>query len=499
MTKSNGGQGKGKPKLKDRCFGKALIRQHATGAQGMHGRKAEEVTNMISILENTTLDDYINSAEMDGGGVEVRRVHNHDAFLVDPTSARTTDQAQRISVSDFEFQHLSIPRKPSWSKTMTAEDIDRREKDAFLHWRRQIANIESANDHSKKVTPFEKNIEVWRQLWRVVDRSDLIVQIVDARNPLLYYTQDLMNYVSELSPPKPMMLLINKADFLSDYQRECWVSQLHAMGMKFAFYSAKTEQNKIDEEATAGNALLNIRRDGVDEDDDGGHVSSSSSCNREDVEMLSRDLAEKLQFAPAAAEKPVSSKQPKIESKVKLVAEEDVQTIVWGDGSNTHTKVTQKSTEKDKSKPSSTGGLGSIIDNKAVEEEEEDDRNVPLNAAKQRRRVRVLTREELILLLELLPSQLGIERVEGRNKNRVCIGMVGYPNVGKSSVINTILGVSKSSHGVVRVGVSSTPGKTKHFQTLMVSEDIMLCDCPGLVFPSFMRSTGLHRDYEHGK
>ena len=75
-----------------------------------------------------------------------------------------------------------------------------------------------------------------------------------------------------------------------------------------------------------------------------------------------------------------------------------------------------------------------------------------------------------------------------RNLGRVCVGLLGYPNVGKSSVINTILGVSKKIHGVVRVAVSSTPGKTKHFQTLLLSEKIMLCDCPGLVFPSFMRS-----------
>lgn len=36
------------------------------------------------------------------------------------------------------------------------------------------------------VAPFEKNLEVWRQLWRVIEKSDLIVQIVDCRNPLLF-------------------------------------------------------------------------------------------------------------------------------------------------------------------------------------------------------------------------------------------------------------------------------------------------------------------------
>jgi len=39
--------------------------------------------------------------------------------------------------------------------------------------------------------------------------------------------------------------------------------------------------------------------------------------------------------------------------------------------------------------------------------------------------------------------------------------------------------------GAKKVSVSSTPGKTKHFQTLHLSERIILCDCPGLVFPNF--------------
>ena len=33
--------------------------------------------------------------------------------------------------------------------------------------------------------------------------------------------------------------------------------------------------------------------------------------------------------------------------------------------------------------------------------------------------------------------------------------------------------------------MSSTPGKTKHFQTIQLSSSITLCDCPGLVFPQF--------------
>lgn len=68
--------------------------------------------------------------------------------------------------------------------------------------------------------------------------------------------------------------------------------------------------------------------------------------------------------------------------------------------------------------------------------------------------------------------------ISGKSPSKLSVGLVGYPNVGKSSTINSLLGEKK-------VSVSSTPGKTKHFQTIHLSESIVLCDCPGLVFPQF--------------
>lgn len=34
------------------------------------------------------------------------------------------------------------------------------------------------------------------------------------------------------------------------------------------------------------------------------------------------------------------------------------------------------------------------------------------------------------------------------------------------------------------MSVSRTPGHTKHFQTIFLTSNVKLCDCPGLVFPS---------------
>jgi large subunit GTPase 1 len=79
------------------------------------------------------------------------------------------------------------------------------------------------------LTPFERNIEVWRQLWRVLERSHLVVQIVDARNPLRFRCEDLESYVKDVEGAegesgtgaglRKTLLLINKADLLTSQQR----------------------------------------------------------------------------------------------------------------------------------------------------------------------------------------------------------------------------------------------------------------------------------------
>ena len=115
-------------------------------------------------------------------------------------------------------KELSIPRRPPWTTTSTAEQIDKNEREAFLDWRRHLATIEEGQD-DLILTPFERNIEVWRQLWRVIERSRILVQIVDARNPLLYRCEDLERYVEEVSGEKVNVLLINKADYLTRRQR----------------------------------------------------------------------------------------------------------------------------------------------------------------------------------------------------------------------------------------------------------------------------------------
>ncbi|KIN96734.1 hypothetical protein M404DRAFT_927042 [Pisolithus tinctorius Marx 270] len=60
------------------------------------------------------------------------------------------------------------------------------------------------------------------------------------------------------------------------------------------------------------------------------------------------------------------------------------------------------------------------------------------------------------------------------DKKQISVGFMGYPNVGKSSIINTL-----KSGKVCRV--APVPGETKVWQYINLSKRICLIDCPGIV------------------
>jgi len=69
------------------------------------------------------------------------------------------------------------------------------------------------------------------------------------------------------------------------------------------------------------------------------------------------------------------------------------------------------------------------------------------------------------------------KQYEDLNKNFLTLGFIGHPNVGKSTLINTLNGKKVCS-------TSRTPGHTKYKQTVFLNDTVMLCDCPALVFPA---------------
>ena len=73
-----------------------------------------------------------------------------------------------------EAEFFTIPKKPQWTQTMAPEEYRQLETDTFLKWKRQLNKMQ--NKHPN-LPPFEKNLEFWRQLWKIVEISDIVVQV----------------------------------------------------------------------------------------------------------------------------------------------------------------------------------------------------------------------------------------------------------------------------------------------------------------------------------
>jgi large subunit GTPase 1 len=292
----------------------------------------------------------------------------------------TAPKQQPTEEELLQFQNLTMPRRPKWiAGETTPEELEKMEKDVFLEWRRSLASLEtSAEKFGLLPTPFEKNLHFWRQLWRVVERSDVIVQVVDARDPLMFRFPDLETFVKECGKEKRCVLLINKSDYLTENERIQWLQYFDFLNnskinnnnkLEVIFFSALQAQHELDHPSLVGITTT---------------TTTFSLNNHEPSTTL-------------------SSRQQVLDRLCQLARE-----------------VAQS--------------------------------------------------------------------IPGRHHNdQGVVGMVGYPNVGKSSVINALLGHSIRDHLATRVSVSATPGHTKHFQTLNIGpNDTTLCDCPGLVFPSFV-------------
>ncbi|KAJ4010309.1 hypothetical protein NW752_004983 [Fusarium irregulare] len=404
LAKSKNSVGLGNALMNDR-FGKgkgaerkrtsAITRtNHATGEQYLVNEKKDASwVKMRSVTEQGDLDEFLATAELAGTDFTAEKTNNVKIIHTDQKNPYLLSAQEERDVLGKHKQHkgrLSVPRRPKWDSTTTPEELDRRERESFLNWRRGLAELQENND--LLMTPFERNLEVWRQLWRVIERSDLIVQIVDARNPLLFRSEDLDDYVKEIDPKKESLLLINKADMMTPKQRKAWAKHLKEAGIAYRFFSA--ELAKAENEA----------RDLEDSDDE-----SAASAPEQTEEQGESSSHQEQEGAPLTEE---PAKETQIDQEAKAADEAD------------------------------------DID------------------------TQILTVEELEgIFLQHAPTDAGSD-------HKLQVGLVGYPNVGKSSTINALIGAKK-------VSVSSTPGKTKHFQTIHLSPNVILCDCPGLVFPNF--------------
>lgn len=68
---------------------------------------------------------------------------------------------------------------------------------------------------------FERNLQVWRQLWRTVEASEVLLVLIDVRFPLLHYPPALEDYVRYTK--KPTVLVLTKTDLVPPWLAQAWL------------------------------------------------------------------------------------------------------------------------------------------------------------------------------------------------------------------------------------------------------------------------------------
>ncbi|KAK7093774.1 large subunit GTPase 1 homolog [Littorina saxatilis] len=516
----------GRRKKEANQMGKALIKDRFRGKKTDRGGESFLHTtqmndggeyvglNLQSVTEQTSLDDFLTTAELAGRDFAAEKENVSIITNNSGMQSNSKESLQKMKAAQNLYKDmLRIPRRPPWTESTSADKLREDEHISFLEWRRQLGRL--TEEEHIIITPYEKNLEFWRQLWRVIERSDVVVQIVDARNPLLFWCPDLDKYVKEVDKRKRTLLLINKADYLTFAQRKAWAEYFSAKGVQVVFWSAKEEAARLletndDDSSDANDNPINdvSEKDSAESDEnaDDGKDVENKSCD-ENKQENDGDI----QCSPADGDKIVQN--------VDVGGGSVENDGTSGGKGDQRTTVDMSKTDTSKS---SSDGEQKQVDTDAVQEEEEGDDDsdgyeteeeftddeaepdvVEISHGKTQTSGNascdktkgadkdVDKNKESVQLGQEVPNELQSSEelltlfrkaaTTNFTPGVTTVGMVGYPNVGKSSTINTILQTKK-------VPVSATPGRTKHFQTLFVEKDLMLCDCPGLVFPSFVNS-----------
>lgn len=296
---------------------------------------------------------------------------------------------------------LDFPKRPAWSYEMSKEAVLSQEERAFKEYLQKIYEKHTPQELSY----FDHNLETWRQLWRVLEMSDIVLLITDIRHPVLHFSPALYDYVTQ-ELGRSLILVLNKIDLAPTSLVIAWKH----------YFQEKFPQVHVV-------CFTSYPRHPDDEQDPSAVFKKRRKRRRGwNVALGPNQLLRACEIITAG----------------------NVNLTSW-----------REKIERD------SAALLSAAGREEDQEEKEDDES------------------DVVVAQQVTDAELGVPSRERYKDGVLSIGCLGFPNVGKSSLINGLVGRKI-------VSVSRTPGHTKYFQTYFLTPTVRLCDCPGLIFPSLI-------------
>ncbi|KAG6623680.1 Guanine nucleotide-binding protein [Phytophthora cinnamomi] len=400
-------------------------------------------------------------------------------------SKRETPLLASVSERDPILDH---PKRPKWTYSMSKEKVDTNESLMFDQWLTKIHD-KYDNEH---LNHFEHNLEVWRELWRVTERATHVVVVADVRNPLLHIPASVYDLVTK-ELKKPMVVVLNKVDLIPTSVVQLWKRYLATrfpLAQQVCF-SSRSNAVHGDNDVSTRRRVLSKKLEVGDASAIKGAVDILVACGIDAVEA--QQLAEELNASmteqeslqvqfDAVQEKKKTGGKRRSRRKQKSrggrngVGEDGAPVVYECQHCGCDDAVVACMS-------CAIGGRPSASDANVKDEADAVARGYLLCSRCEREEHAELKGHFQVRLQSALaamstdPAVAGSAAAIGQaNTPKVTIGLIGHPNVGKSSVLNALAGKKI-------VSVSHTPGHTKRLQSIMIAPEICICDCPGLVFP----------------
>lgn len=371
-----------------------------------------------------------------------------------PLETLPSYEASVRDVRPYPDIRFTMPRRPAWRYDDSVTVLDKREKASFDAWLKQI------NSSDQRSAFFEHNLETWRQLWRVIERSDVLVIVADIRFPALHFVPDLYHYVSD-TLGKGVVLALNKCDLVPAHLLSAWQRYFTetypnlAIAMFSSFPDAKLAPSKHNSELLSKRE----RRMARSKLSAWGADQLLAAIDSLDIDPKKRAYLEvwraRLDAGVSSADEHALRDADYTLRSLSL--SQDTPFEKESTPPETPHEVDQRKKQR-KRRRAKTKQI--VINDGFDSEREKEDVHFPETNS------------------QISDANVEIEEDHIR-ENMITIGVVGHPNSGKSTMIN----------GVFRkkvVSTSRTPGHTKHLQTIFLSDSVRLCDCPGLVFPGLV-------------
>nr|XP_023488998.1 nucleolar GTP-binding protein 2 isoform X2 [Equus caballus] len=161
------------------------------------------------------------------------RPHNSKVHILDTESFETTfgpkSQRKRPNLLASDMQSLLENAEMSTESYDQGKDRDLVTEDTGVR-----------NEAQEEIYKKGQSRRIWGELYKVIDSSDVVVQVLDARDPMGTRSPHIETYLKKEKPWKHLIFVLNKCDLVPTWATKRWVAVLSQEYPTLAFHASLT-------------------------------------------------------------------------------------------------------------------------------------------------------------------------------------------------------------------------------------------------------------------